>query len=480
MPAAARESHPYSGGVRHFDLAIIGTGSANSIPGPALDHWSIAVLEHGRFGGTCMNVGCIPTKMFVWPADLAAGAVEAARFGVDASVNAVHWPAIRDRIFGRIDAIEAGGREYRTGPRTPNQTVYTGSAKFVDAHTIDTGTGETITADRVVIGAGGRPVLPGIPGLDDPGVRPLVHTSDTVMRIDDLPRRLLIIGGGYIASEFAHVFASFGVRVTQAVRGDRLLPKHDRDVSAVFTADAAARYDLQLNTRVTAAAAAETGLTATLDGPGGPADLPFDLILVAIGRTPNTDLINAAAAGVDLHPDGRIMVDPQQRTSVEGLWALGDISSDYALKHVANAEARTVAHNLVHPDELVATDHRFVPAAVFTHPQVANVGITEEQAQHRGLRYAVKTQKYGDVAAGWAREDSVHFAKILADPSTGLLLGAHLIGPEAATVIQPLIQAMSFGQTARELGRGQYWIHPALPEVVENALLGLELDPEVS
>lgn len=463
--------------MRHFDLVIIGTGSANSIPGPAFDDLSIAILEKGKFGGTCTNVGCIPTKMFVWPADLAAGAVEASRFGVDASVNAVHWPAIRDRIFGRIDAIEAGGREYRTGPRTPNQTVYTGTAKFLDAHTIDTGTGEIITGDRIVIGAGGRPLLPPIPGLDDPALQPLVHTSDTVMRIDDLPARLLIIGGGYIASEFAHVFASFGTEVTQAVRGDRLLPKHDRDVSAVFTADADARYDLRLHTRVTSVAAADSGVLVTLDGPDGSTEVLYDLILVAVGRVPNTDLIDAAAAGLELHPDGRIKVDAQQRTTVDGIWALGDISSDYALKHVANAEARTVAHNLAHPDDLVATDHRFVPAAVFSHPQVANVGLTEEQAKEQGLRFVTKTQQYGDIAAGWAREDSVHFAKLLADPSTGLLLGAHIVGPEAATIIQPLIQAMSFGQSVRELGRGQYWIHPALPELVENALLGLELDP---
>ncbi|WP_111767216.1 mycothione reductase [Nakamurella deserti] len=464
--------------MRHFDLAIIGTGSANSIPGPDFDDWSIAILEKGLFGGTCTNVGCIPTKMFVWPAELATGTVEASRFGVDASLDKVHWPAIRDRIFGRIDAIEAGGREYRSGPRTPNQTVYTGTARFLDAHTIDTGTGETITADRIVIGAGGRPLIPDIPGLDDATVKARVHTSDTVMRIDDLPGRLLIIGGGYIASEFAHVFASFGTTVIQAVRGDRLLAKHDRDVSEVFTTDAGQRYDLRLNSQIAGLDATADGITATLDGPDGESTLDVDLVLIATGRTPNSDLLDAEAAGLELHKDGRIKVDAQQRTNVDGIWALGDISSHYALKHVANAEARTVAHNLRHPDALVATDHRFVPAAVFGHPQVASVGLTEDEAVRHGVRHVVKTQQYGDIAAGWAREDTTHFAKLIADPASGRLLGAHIIGPEAATVIQPLIQAMSFGQSVRGLARGQYWIHPALPELIENALLGLELDPE--
>jgi mycothione reductase len=386
----------------------------------------------------------------------------------------VHWPAIRDRIFTRIDKIEAAGRRYRSGPRTPNTTVFEGVATFVGPKTIDTGTGETITADQIVIGTGGRPRIPPIDGIDEV----TYDTSDTVMRIDDLPETIVIVGGGYIAAEFAHVFASFGTKVIQAARGDRLLKKHDRDISKVFTQAAADRYDLRLNTKVTRVRRDGLDITVTLDGPGGESEVTTDRLLIAAGRVPNTDLLDVDKAGLALHKDQRIKVDKYQRTNVEGIFALGDVSSHYALKHVANAEARTVAHNLLHPDNLVATDHRFVPAAVFAHPQVADVGLTEEQAQHRGVRYVVKTQRYGDIAAGWAREDTTHIAKLLADPATGQLLGAHIVGPEAATIIQPLIQAMSFGQSVRNLARGQYWIHPALPELVENALLGLELDPE--
>ncbi len=459
--------------MRHYDLAIIGSGSANSIPGPDFATLSIAVLEKGRMGGTCLNVGCIPTKMFVHPAELATGAREAHRLGVDATVDKVHWRAIRDRIFDRIDSIEHGGRAYRRGAATPNITLYEGAATFIGPKTLDTGTGETISADRIVVGAGGRAAVPPIPGIDDV----VVHTSDTVMRIDDLPGSVLIIGGGYIAAEFAHVFASFGTAVTQVARSGRLLKRHDRDVSRTFTAAAAARYDLRLDSAVTRLApASDDRVHADVKGPGGTRTHTFDLVLVATGRIPNSDLLNVDAAGIQLHEDGRIAVDGYQRTSVDGVFALGDISSPYALKHVANAEARTVAHNLLHPDDLVATDHRFVPAAVFSHPQVASVGITEDEAEHSGIRYVTKTEKYQNIAAGWAREDTTNFAKVLADPATGLLLGAHIIGPEAATIIQPLIQAMSFGQSVRQLARGQFWIHPALPEVIENALLGLDLD----
>jgi mycothione reductase len=200
-----------------------------------------------------------------------------------------------------------------------------------------------------------------------------------------------------------------------------------------------------------------------------------DLLLVATGRVPNGDRLDLPATGVPTHDDGRIVVDEFQRTPVEGIFALGDVSSDHQLKHVANHEARVVAHNLLHPDSPRRSDHRFVPSAVFTDPQIAAVGRTEEQCRAEGLDVAVSVQDYGDVAYGWAMEDTTGFCKVLAERGSGRLVGAHIIGPTASTVIQPLIQAMSFGLTARTMACGQYWIHPALAEVVENALLGLDV-----
>jgi mycothione reductase len=196
---------------------------------------------------------------------------------------------------------------------------------------------------------------------------------------------------------------------------------------------------------------------------------------VATGRRPNSDRLNLSAAGVETSADGRIVADEFQRTTAPGVWALGDASSAARLKHVANHEARTVAHNLAHPDDLRASDHRFVPSAVFTHPQIASVGLTEQQAKADGRRYVSAVEHYSSTAYGWAMEDATSICKLLADPDTGQLLGAHILGEQASTLIQPLIQAMSFGLPARSMARGQYWIHPALSEVVENALLALPL-----
>ncbi len=457
--------------MRHFDLVIIGSGSGNSIADERFADQRIAIVEKGVFGGTCLNVGCIPTKMFVHTADVAAAPASGARLGVDAHLDGVRWTDVRDRIFGRIDPISEGGRRWRA-EENANVTLFEGTARFTGPKTLDTGTGETITADRFVLAAGSRPVVPDVADLATVGF----HTSDTIMRLDALPRRLTILGSGFVAAEFAHVFSSFGVEVTLVARSDLLLRHEDREIAERFTRLASEKWDVRLNRKAVRAERVDGGVRLHLEGPGGSESVDADELLVAVGRTPNSDLLDLPATGVELHPDGRVVVDEHQRTSVEGIYALGDISSDHQLKHVANHEARVVQHNLLHPDEPIAADHRYVPSAVFSSPQIASVGLTEEQAAERGLRYVAGSQAYASIAYGWAMEDTTGFAKVLADPGTGEILGAHVIGPQAPTVIQPLIQAMSFGQDAKSVARGQYWIHPAMPEVIENALLNLPLE----
>ncbi|MEO6997092.1 MAG: FAD-dependent oxidoreductase, partial [Terracoccus sp.] len=206
--------------VQHYDLAIIGTGSGNSLVTPDFDGKRVAVIEAGTFGGTCLNVGCIPTKMFVYASDVADHVTDSARFGVDATLDGVRWADIRDRIFGRIDPISEGGKRWRT--EGPNTTTYLGWARFSGDRELEVALNDggvaRITADQVVIAAGGHPMVPEV--VTASGVP--FHTSDTIMRIDDLPRRLLVIGGGYIAAEMAHVFSSLGTDVTIVARGSRL------------------------------------------------------------------------------------------------------------------------------------------------------------------------------------------------------------------------------------------------------------------
>lgn len=455
----------------HFDLAIIGSGSGNTILDERFADLQVAICEGGTFGGTCLNVGCIPTKMFVYAAEIARTVRDAGRYGIDATVEKVRWSDIVDRVFDRIDPISAGGERYRRD-ENPNTTLYSGYATFTGPRTIRTGTGEVITADQVVIAAGSRPVVPdevtrgGVPYV----------TNDDIMRLPALPEHLVILGSGFIASEFAHVFSALGSRVSIIGRGDRLLRDLDTDLSRRFTDLARTTWDVHLGHPATEVRGGAGAVEVVLaDG----TVVAGDTLLVATGRIPNGDRLAAETAGVEVDAGGRVVVDEFGRTTAEGVFALGDVSSPFQLKHVANHEARVVRENLLRDAwgedaDLVRTDHRFVPAAVFTDPQIASVGLTEAQARERGLDVAVKVQRYADVAFGWAMEDDEGLCKVIADRDTGLLVGAHVMGAQASTVIQPLIQAMSFGLPAREMALGQYWIHPALTEVVENALLGLE------
>ena len=468
----------------HHDLIIIGTGSGNSLVTPEPEGLDIAIVEEGTFGGTCLNVGCIPTKMLVLPADRVVESREAQRLGVTISREvSIDWPAIRDRIFtNRIDEIAAGGERYRRSQ--DGITVYAATARFVGDRRLALSTGEEITADRIVVAAGSRADLLEIEGLDHVDPAKGVHTSDTVMRMDELPRRMAIIGGGFVACEFAHVFSALGVEVTQIQRSSALLRAEDAEISRRYTELARGRHDLRLETVVSSATRADDGTwTLVLKGLDGDTDVQVDAVLIAVGRTPNGARLEVQAGGIDHDDRGVVLVDEQPHTTADGVWALGDVANAWQLKHVANHEARVVAHNLAvdtgrhaDPDATpVEADHRFVPHAVFGHPQIAAFGPTSAELDQADTPYVSKTQSFGDTAYGWALEDTTGILTVHADPTTGLILSAHCMGPNASTLIQPLIQAASFGQSAHEVARGQYWIHPALAEVVENALLGLEL-----
>ena len=468
----------------HYDIALIGSGSANSFPGPDLADRTIVQIDRGVgpdrvFGGTCLNLGCIPTKMFVHTADLAATPADAARFGLTEQLQHVDWPAIRDRIFGRIDPITAGGEAYRRDHEdNANLTLLRGTARFVGEKELlvdgNDGSRQRVTADTIVLGAGSRPVLPPIDGLAD--LAP--HTSDTIMRVQALPASLAILGSGVVAVEMAHVLSALGVEVTLIARSQRVLRAADADVSARLTEILGERVRLVTGFDTTSARRTADGVELRGTREGREETLRAEELLVAVGRRPNSDLLDVRAAGIDVADDGRVEVDAYQRVLAggevrEGVFAFGDLSSPHQLKHVANHEQRIVRHNVLHPDQLRRSDTMPVPNGVFTHPHVAWVGMDEETARASGREVRVAVQEYASIAYGWALEDTTGFAKIIADAETTEILGAHLIGPEATTLIQLLIQAMSTGQTARDIATTQYWIHPAMPELIENALLQL-------
>jgi mycothione reductase len=466
----------------HYDLLIIGAGSGNSIINEQMDGWRVAMVERGLFGGTCLNVGCIPSKMLIYPADLALHAADehTHSLGVSTTFQAANWPAIVQRVFGRIDPIAEGGRQYRHG--LSNVDVFEHDARFVGPRAVRVGD-RTLTADRVVIAAGARSNIPDLPGLADVPF----HTSDTLLRVPQQPRHLVILGGGFIAAELGHVFQALGSKVTIINRGHQLLTAEDFDISRRFTELSQRRFDLHLGARIESVSHRRDDATSqdmfsvalrdASDGHSGLHVVEGDALLVAVGRVGNGRQLDVAAAGVALDADGWVTVDEFGRTSADGVWALGDVNGRHQLKHMANGEARVVQHNLLHPTDLQPLDRRPAPHAVFTHPQIGAVGMTERQAdgwsQRSGGRFVAISHDYAGAAYGWAMEDTSSFCKLIGDPATRTLLGAHVIGHQASILVQLLVQGMHLGATVDEMATGQVWIHPALSEVVEQALLKL-------
>lgn len=460
--------------MNHFDLLIIGTGSGNSLLSEDFESQSVAIVERGAFGGTCLNVGCIPSKMFVYASEMAHHAAHIGpKLGVHTSFDGVDWPAIRDRVFGRIDPIAEGGEKYRSVEQE-HVTVFKGSGRFTGDKTLEIamndGSTETVTADRIVLAAGARVLVPDV--VADSNVD--YHTSDTIMRVDELPKNLIVLGGGYIGAELGNVFGSLGSNVTIINRSGVMIRREDPDIAQRFTESYAERFDVRLNTSITSMQQSDDG-TITIEATenGEAVTIEGDALLVAIGRVPNGDELNVTATGVELDDRGYVVADENLRTANPDVWVLGDINNPAQLKHTANADARVVQHNLLHPDDLQSIDRSLTPHAIFGYPQVAAVGLTEPEAKAAGHNIVTTVHSYGSAAYGWAMEDTTSVCKLVADADSRLLLGAHIIGPQASTLIQQLIQGMSFGQTVDEMAKGQIYIHPALTEVVEQALLNL-------
>src|SRR5712691_12719955 len=246
------------------------------------------------------------------------------------------------------------------------------------------------------------------------------------------------------------------------------------DIRARFTELYQERFDVRLGATVEHVSATSSGVRLDLATAAGAQAAEGEVLLVATGRVPNSDRLDVAAAGIEVDAHGHVRTDDTYTTSVPGIWALGDLANHFQLKHMANAETRLVRHNLLHPERPRRARFPVVPSAVFAGPQVASAGATEQQLKAAGRPYVAATRPYSDAAYGWALEDTTSFVKVLADPASGRLLGAHLIGPQASTLIQPLIQAMCLGSTVDQVASGVLYIHPALTEAVEQALLALE------
>lgn len=448
-----------------YDLVIVGAGSGNMLPNSGLDGWRVAIVERDGFGGTCLNRGCIPSKMLVYAADVAQTVRTAGRYGVRAELVGIDWPAIRDRVFTRLDRVSEHAIAHR---RRSGVDVYPGEARFVAPGVLEVD-GQQLRGERIVLAAGSRPTIPDIPGLPDVPF----HTTDTVMRIDALPESMVVVGGGYVAAELSHLFGAFGTRVTIVEREPLLLATLDDDVAQRFTEHYSERFDVRLASHVTRVEGTRRGIAVHVEDAAGAGLVEAEALLIAVGRTPNSDVLDVAVGGIATDENGRVVTDAGCATSMPGVWAIGDLTNRMQLKHLANAEMRLALHNILHPDNTRHASFPVMPSAVFADPQIATAGPSERALRDEGKPIVVARGDYADTAYGWAVEDTTGFMKLIADPATRRLLAAHIVGPQAATLIQPLVQAIYLDNTVEQLAHDVLYIHPAVTEVITQTLLQL-------
>ncbi|WP_424016364.1 dihydrolipoyl dehydrogenase (plasmid) [Halorientalis pallida] len=465
--------------MKDYDFLVVGSGSGLEVANVAARQGqSVAVVEKGPLGGTCLNRGCIPSKHLLYHADVLETIKRADEFDIEATVDEVAFADIVRTVNKEVGEDAEG---IRRGLESSDQhDLYDGEGRFVDDRTIEIASGDDegarLRAETVLIAAGTRPAVPAIDGIEDV---PYL-TSREALQLKDPPEHLMIVGGGYIAAELAHFFGTFGSDVTIVGRRPNLLPQADTEVAEAVTDMYAEHFTVFTGHAATAVSADDDGVTVDarpyeygddggLVGDAEGVTVTGDELLIAAGRTPNTDTLRLDRTGIETDEQGFVETDEYLRTTVDGVWALGDIAGEYLLKHSANHEARAVARNMFGSD-LEPVDYTAMPFAVFGSPEVAGVGAREDELREANRKYATNTYEFADTARGDAM-NAPGFVKVIIDPE-GEILGCHIVGPDASTLIQEVVVAMKAGTgTVRDI-RESIHIHPALPEVVQRAFSG--------
>jgi pyruvate/2-oxoglutarate dehydrogenase complex dihydrolipoamide dehydrogenase (E3) component len=399
----------------------------------------------------------MPTKALLYAAEVAHLGRIANTWGIRTGGLEVDFPAVMNRKR-KLIADFAG---YRQQQLTDGRfTFIRDRAEFRDPHTLELGNGDTLTARNFVISTGSKVSDPPLPSLREAGYL----TSDSALELAKLPESLIVLGGGAIAVEFAQFFLRMGVQVTLIQRSPRILRDFDADAAGELArAMVSEGLRLHTGTRLVAARRAGRGKTVVFEQDGETIEVTAAEILFALGRTPNTGELHLERAGVET--DGtRIVTDARMRTSAPHIYAAGDCTGPHEIVHIAIQQGETAAHNIAHPGETREIDYRLLTSVVFTDPQIAVVGLTEEAARERGVDFIVATYPFNDHGKSLIMEALHGFVKLLADPKTGDMLGGCCVGPQGGELIHEIIVAMAGRMTVRELAATPHY-HPTLAEI---------------
>ena len=432
-----------------YDLFTIGGGSGGVRASrvSATMGARVAIAESDRFGGTCVNVGCIPKKLFSYAAHFREDFEVAKTFGWSTGEPRFDWPTLvanKNREIARLNGV------YEKVLRDVGVTIHRGRATVREAHTVELG-GKAYTTQHILIATGAWPYLPPIAGREH------AITSNDAFFLDQLPQRALLVGGGYIAVEFASIFNGLGVETTLAYRGTHLLRGFDADLG-VHLAEEMARKGVQVRLRENPI---RVHADRKVDFAGGTSGR-YDLVMFATGRTPNTASLGLEQAGVALAEDGAVRVDQYSKSSVDSIWAIGDVTNRVNLTPVATAEGMWLAKTLF-GKEPTPIDHENIPTAVFADPNVSTVGLSEENARQRFGAVDIYKASFRALKDTLGDRQGRTFMKLVVDASSQRVVGAHMVGPDAGEAIQGIAIAVKLGATKAQFD-ATIGIHPTAAE----------------
>ncbi len=439
--------------MKQFDLVIVGSGAGLMVMEAALNKGlRCAIIEKAKFGGTCLTKGCIPSKMLVYPADFMREAQAAERIGVHVATPTLDWEKVSKRMWEQINFHQKIEKNLL---QTPNLTVYKGVGTFAGPDSMvvscEGKPDETITADKFVIAAGARTFVPPVEGLEETGY--VTSESFFGKKFPEKPwKSLVILGSGTISAEFAHIFSAFGTKVTIVARSERILTKEEAEVSE-FVGKEFVKNGIDLLTNSAVLSVSADGYTKYVTTEDKitkqQTTVECEEIFVASGVQSNGDLLALEQAGVAVDKRGWIVTNGYLETSNPNIWALGDINGKFQLRHKANYEAQILIHNLFVDAPKTEVRYDAVPWAVFTHPQVAHLGMTEREVQEKGIPYKMAHNHYSEVvggrAMGYRKEDTDNgFVKMIIGEDKKIL-GVHIVGPQAAVLLQPFVYLINAG-----------------------------------
>ncbi|MBI2040063.1 dihydrolipoyl dehydrogenase [Candidatus Microgenomates bacterium] len=448
--------------MKKFDVIVVGSGAGLEVASFAAERgMSVAIVEEGPLGGTCLNRGCIPSKMLIHSADVLETIKSSEKFGIKSKIENIDFASIVKRVSEVVDTDSAGIE--KAIRESGNPTLYKMRGKFIGPKQMQVGE-EQIKADKVFIVGGTRPAIPPLSGLE---TTPYLD-STKALRLVSQPEQMVIVGGGYIAAELAHFYGALGTKITILVRGQRMLSEEDEEIADWFTKEFSKKHEILFNAEAEAVSYQNGKFIIKLKGEGD--RLEADQLLVATGRTSNTDILDVKTTGVEVDDKGYIKVNEYLETNVDGIWAFGDIIGLLPFRHAANDQVGFAIRNAF-TDKKVSFDPFAIGHAVFSSPQVGGVGKTEQELQKAGIKYKVGKAELKDIGMGGALQEN-GLAKVLVDEQDNIL-GVHIIGPNASILIHEAIVAMKANGKIGAITNSVY-IHPALPEWLQRAFFAIE------